>query len=163
MQSPTLLKVTIELAIYSWLVIIYLVYMCSCTSPWSMVTVIFIQLFVFWCGPLHKSSYLFFNYAHKYFLTYSIFVWFGILIFVLVLLSFIFYLCLLISYQFVIKGVLYIMPNPNTSLYGVACNKVWYILCTIKLVSSSIPTQVLSSSRQLFCNSNVCTSFYMTW
>ena len=36
------------------------------------------------------------------------------------------------------KGIFNIMSRPDTSCLSMACNLVWYILCTEKLVAGSI-------------------------
>ena len=62
-----------------------------------------------------------------------------------------------------INGVFNIMSSQKNIWPSVACRLIWYVNCTSKAVVANIPDQGSSSSRWLFCNSNVLARFSVTW
>ena len=75
--------------------------------------------------------------------TFSYILWLCDLPFFWWFLSIIYFLHLLIYPQSEMKFVLSIMSRPNNSCTDVACNLVWYILCTEKLVAFNICPSVI--------------------
>ena len=69
-----------------------------------------------------------------------------IFIFKLVIFVYYFFLRRLIVPESAMNGVFNIMSRPKTSLSGVACSIVWYVIHTSKAVAANIPDQGSSLS-----------------
>ena len=69
----------------------------------------------------------------------------------------------LISSQASMNGRFIIISSPKISWPVVACNVVWYVICTVKSLSISIPAQGSSSSRYFICKSKVRKRLAITW
>ena len=61
------------------------------------------------------------------------------------------------------KGVFKIFSCLNINCKGMACNMVWYIMCTVKSVVYRIPTPGSSLHRKLSLKPNVHQRFATNW